>query len=139
MKTKIPITCVFSLGLLVLGGPSIESFLHKDYVNALFFFAFFVFIAGILSEMWYKSPKIKRQELLFKQRIQIIEYIARQKKGTKDEFCQKYGIEMYNDYLDQGFIHEPFDCNSDKICWEATRLAQIRKLKIDQDKKKGIL
>lgn len=80
MKTKILITCVFSLGLLVLGGLSIESFLHKDYVNGLFFFAFFVFIAGILSEMWYKSPKIKRQELLFKQRIQIIEYIARQKK-----------------------------------------------------------
>lgn len=37
MKTKILITCVFSLGLLVLGGLSIESFLHKDYVNGLFF------------------------------------------------------------------------------------------------------
>ncbi len=139
MKTKIFITCVFGVGLVVTGGLSIDNFLHKDYINTLFFFASSIFLAGMISEMWYKSPQMKREELFFKKKVQAIEYVTTQKKGTKDAFCQEFGIEMYNHCLDNGFIHEPFDCASDNMCWEATRLAQIRKSKIDEDKKKGIL
>ena len=133
MKIKILVTCVLGLGLLIVGGFGINAFRLKDYVDALTFSALFIFIAGIISEIWYRSPKVKREELLFKQKIQVIEYIVNSRKGTRDEFCQKFGIEMYNYCLDHGFIHEPFDCASNNMFWEVTRLAKIRKSEIDEN------
>lgn len=133
MKTKIFITFLLSVAILIAGYFCMNGFLYRDLANFLASLAAAVCMIGIISQIWTKPIPMTQEEFI----IQIIEYITSRKKGSKDEFCRKYGVDTYNYCLEHGLIHEPFD--SDSMSWEATRLAHIRQSNIEEAKRKGFL
>ena len=54
-----------------------------------------------------------------------IDFCASLKTGTRDEFINAYGEEMYNHLLDRGVIHELYEKKENSFYWEFTKKGEF--------------
>lgn len=130
---KFLITCFIAFGMLLVGYFAVCDFYYTDYVSGVFFSCFFVLFGYMIYDLWFERPKMKQQEKRFKQKCQAVDFVVKHKRGTREAFCQIYGEDVYNSFLDCGYIHELLDCAPDDVVWEATRRANITLQNLKKD------
>ena len=54
-----------------------------------------------------------------------IDFCATLKTGTRDEFVNAYGEEMYNHLIDRGVIHELYEKKENSVYWEFTKRGEF--------------
>ena len=60
----------------------------------------------------------------------VLWVIAEKKAGLKSEFVEDFGAEMYNLFLERGYIHELISSGDEDLEWQITKLGLRRKVEI---------
>lgn len=60
----------------------------------------------------------------------VLLVIAEKKAGLKSEFVEDFGAEMYNLFLERGYIHELISSGDEDLEWQITKLGLRRKVEI---------
>lgn len=132
-KTKILFTAVFGGMAWITAGFAWDGYVRQNYMSAFIMGIMLLFCVFFLVDICYKSPKIKQSELLHEKKCKALKFVTEQKRGTKADFCQKYGEDVYEHCLNKGYIHEPLDCDAQNMRWEATKHAYIVNSKLNAD------
>lgn len=84
-------------------------------------------IVGFLVIMRYVYVDIKQAEQKQAERMKALDYAMELKCGQKVDFVQAQGKDMYEYFLERGYIHElrQFQSEGDSPLWELTRLGEI--------------
>lgn len=113
----IAVVAAFIIGVVV---DDIPSFLCAASILIAF--------AGVPLQLWYDRTKEKADPLSFERRKKALLYAVEAERGLKDDFVGNNGAEMYEHFLDVGFIHEFSD--DGVLRWEVTRYGCRRKKEI---------
>lgn len=89
---------------------------------------FLIAFAVVPLQLWYDRTKEKADPLNFERRKKALLYAVEAERGLKDDFVGNNGAEMYEHFLDVGFIHEFSD--DGVLRWEVTRCGRRRKKEI---------
>ena len=81
-------------------------------------------------EFWRERLVEEKNPLSRKKVALVLETIADKRAGLKNEFIQNFSIEMYNLFLERGYIHELFAENGKDVEWQVTKLGLRRKVEI---------
>ena len=60
----------------------------------------------------------------------VLLVITEKKAGLKSEFVEDFGAEMYNLFLERGYIHELISSGDEDFEWQITKLGLRRKVEI---------
>ncbi len=132
-NAKILFTAVFGVGAFVAGGLAWIDWCRKDYMSSSIMLMMSLCCIAFIADIWYKSPEMKKAELFHEKKCKALKFVTEQKRGTKADFCQKYGEDVYEHCLNKGYIHEPLDCDAQNMRWEATKHADIINSKFNGD------
>ena len=132
-KTKILFTAVFGVSALVTAGFAWDYYLRQEYLDFFVMSMMSLCCIAFIVDTWYKSHKTKQAELFFDKKCKALKFLTEHKRGTKADFCQKYGEDVYEHCLNKGYIHEPLDCDAQNMRWEATKHAYIVNSKLNAD------
>ena len=86
--------------------------------------AFFVF------EFWNGKIEEDENPLSIKKVAFVLKNVADKRTGLRSEFVEEFGIDMYNLFLERGYIHELFSADSDNHEWQVTKLGLRRKVEL---------
>ena len=95
----------------------------------LFFVAIIIFFT---LEFWRERIKDEKNPFSLKKIGVVLSYLTEKRYGFKSEFVELYGEEMYNLFLEKGYIHQQLvqpDGEPDAK-WEVTKLGMKRKVEI---------
>ena len=122
---------------------SVASVLTLIFVVSLVFFAFnqnvywllvcclAILFVGRPLNYWYDRQKENKNPLSFARVKNALSYVVARSEGTKEEFIENKGEEIYNHFLNIGYIHEPhLKIKKNSIKWEVTQLGINRKEKM---------
>lgn len=113
----IVVVAVFIIGIVV-----------DDIPNFLCAGSILIVFAGVPLQLWYDRTREKANPLNFERRKKALLYVVETERGGKDDFVQENSLEMYEHFLDVGFIHEFSD--DGVLRWEVTRYGRRRKKEI---------
>lgn len=125
-RTIYNVSC-FAL-LVVVIGVLVIAVIVDDIPNFCCVAAVLIAVLGIPLQFWYDKIKEKTNPLNFKKCKKALLYAVDTERGMKDDFVRENSTEMYEHFLDMGFIHEFAD--GDVFRWEVTRYGKRRKKEI---------
>lgn len=88
--------------------------------------------AGVfmLLESWRDRIMEDNNPLNVKKISVVLENIAEKRAGKKCEFVEQFGEDVYNLFLERGYIHELFSVDADSHEWQVTKLGLRRKVEL---------
>ncbi len=99
---------------------------YCDNLNYVVGAVFFGILAVVPLGFYFDRLREKADPLSFERRRVALSYAAHLQEGSKDDFVEAYGSEMYEALLDRGYIHELHYTQDPDASpqWEITRLGQ---------------
>ena len=91
---------------------------HPNYLMYILLIALFGVIINTIKE-WNEE---KLNPLSLNKQKSAIEYARQKIHGKKEEFIKEHGKDIYNYFVDRGYIHPPLDYDGTQ--WEITALGQ---------------
>ena len=91
-----------------------------------------VALVACFLELW-REKIIRDKDPLGVKRIRfVLDKITKDMTGTKTEFIDEFGDEMYEFFLKKGYIHElnHIDYKKNDFVWEVTKLGLRRKVEL---------
>ena len=88
--------------------------------SAIFFCGGYLVLDIIID---HRNTTKENERLLTQKRA--IDFCATLKTGTRDEFVNAYGEEMYNHLIDRGVIHELYEKKENSVYWEFTKIGEF--------------
>lgn len=91
-----------------------------------------VALVACFLELWREKIIRDKDPLGFKRIGFVLDKITKDMTGTKTEFIDEFGDEMYELFLKKGYIHElnHIDYKKNDFVWEVTKLGLRRKVEL---------
>ena len=86
--------------------------------------------AFIVIDVLSERNKEDKNPLSIKKVTFVLEKVVDKRAGLKSEFVENFGIDMYNLFLERGYIHELFSTEGNNNEWQVTKLGLRRKVEL---------
>ncbi len=112
---------VWCIGLMI-------SFAMEAFNVAYFYFLSLVLFVPLY--IWRNRVAEKNNPLSIRNLKEPFFYIYENRGGTKDEFVAMFGLDVYEYFLRNTYIHQLSEYNKEKgdYCWETTKLGMRTKV-----------
>ncbi len=89
-------------------------------------------LAFAVCDAWANNIKEEKSPLSIKKKRNALIYVAERRAGVYDEFVKEYSDELYNSFLNSGYIHEVIlSEGGEKVRrWETTKHGLRKKVEV---------
>lgn len=90
-------------------------------------------VGQAMLEAYLDNLKDRNNPLSYKRKCVALSFILNNRVGTRDEFVEQFGVEMYEHFLFYGYIHEIMEEQEgkDELCWHTTKCGLRKGLEVN--------